>query len=244
MHISSTLLAALGLLRPRASTRANSAYYPAHPLLETLLMATCLVHPISSLLPDVDLARLRYSLSVSSTDAQLSDDVERAFVAGTDDALRRAYDAYGRLIFSLCRRNLDAELSADVTQEVFVAAWQARTRFDPARGSLAGWLVTIARNKVIDTIRAQARRPQAVRDPQLVEGADPAALVDATADRLLLAEAMRELPERAQHVIRLAFFEDLSHPEIAARTELPLGTVKSDIRRGLDRMRRHLERGA
>jgi RNA polymerase sigma-70 factor (ECF subfamily) len=61
---------------------------------------------------------------------------------------------------------------------------------------------------------------------------------------LLVAEAMRELPDRAQRVIRLAFFDDLSHQEIAERTSLPLGTVKSDIRRGLERMRRHLERGA
>jgi RNA polymerase sigma-70 factor (ECF subfamily) len=62
------------------------------------------------------------------------------------------------------------------------------------------------------------------------------------ADRLLLADAMAGLPDRAKKVIQLAFFEDLPHPEIAERTALPLGTVKSDIRRGLQRMRRHLER--
>jgi RNA polymerase sigma factor (sigma-70 family) len=185
-----------------------------------------------------------YSHGVSSTEAQTGDDVEHAFAAGRDDALRMAYDEYGRLVYSLCRRSLDAEAAADVTQEVFVAAWLARGRFDPARGSLAGWLVTIARNKVIDSIRAQARRPVSAREPDQSDGSTAASAVDATADRLLVAAAMRELPDRAQRVIRLAFFDDLSHQEIAERTSLPLGTVKSDIRRGLERMRRHLERGA
>jgi RNA polymerase sigma-70 factor (ECF subfamily) len=169
---------------------------------------------------------------------------EAAFVAGDADALRLAYDAHGRLVFTLCQRSLGPETAADVTQEVFVAAWQARRQFDPQRGSLAGWLVGIARNKVIDSLRAQARRPALARegvatDPPVLPGA-----VDALADRLLLADAMADLPDRAKKVIQLAFYEDLTHPEIAERTALPLGTVKSDIRRGLQRMRRHLEREA
>jgi RNA polymerase sigma factor (sigma-70 family) len=208
-------------------------------------MTTCLVTRTRPAAPLFRLAPpARYSHGVSSTDAYTADDVERAFAEGHDDALRRAYDAYGRLIFSLCRRSLDAESAADVTQEVFVSAWQARARFDPARGSLAAWLVTIARNKVIDSIRAQARRPVAAREPEQTDGATVVTAVDTTADRMLVAEAMRELPDRAQRVIKLAFFDDLSHHEIAERTALPLGTVKSDIRRGLERMRRHLERHA
>jgi RNA polymerase sigma-70 factor (ECF subfamily) len=208
-------------------------------------MSACLVSPT----PPIAVAafsrawRADYSHGVSSTEAQTGEAVEQAFMAGRDDALRKAYDAYGRLVYTLCRRSLGAEAAADVTQEVFVAAWQARARFDPTRGSLAGWLVTIARNKVIDAIRAQARRPVAAREPDQADGATTATAVDSTADRLLVAEAMRELPDRAQRVIRLAFFDDLSHQEIAERTSLPLGTVKSDIRRGLERMRRHLERG-
>jgi RNA polymerase sigma-70 factor (ECF subfamily) len=229
-------------MHPRAEGRRTTRWFTTG----NAAMSACLVAP-TALIETVPSGRRaapdRYSRAVSSTEAQTGDDVEHAFVAGRDDALRKAYDAYGRLVFTLCRRSLDAEAAADVTQEVFVAAWQARARFDPERGSLAGWLVAIARNKVIDSIRAQARRPMAARDTDQRDDAAVASAVDATADRLLVAEAMRELPDRAQHVIRLAFFEDLSHQEIAERTSLPLGTVKSDIRRGLARMRRHLERG-
>jgi RNA polymerase sigma-70 factor (ECF subfamily) len=194
--------------------------------------------------PDPVVARVgSYSPGVTSSAAHPEDDaVEAAFVAGDADALRRAYDAHGRLVFTLCRRSLNPEAAADVTQEVFVAAWQARAQFDPSRGSLAGWLVGIARNKVIDSLRAQARRPVAAREPETTDAPVTSTAVDSLADRLLLADAMAGLPDRAKKVIQLAFFEDLTHPEIAERTSLPLGTVKSDIRRGLQRMRRHLER--
>jgi RNA polymerase sigma factor (sigma-70 family) len=180
---------------------------------------------------------------VSSAHARPEDDaVEVAFLTGDHDGLKQAYDAYGRLVFTLCRRSLSPEAAADVTQEVFVSAWQARAQYNPERGSLAGWLVGIARNKVIDALRAQARRPVAAREPVQTDAPVTAAAVESLADRLLLADAMAGLPDRAKKVIQLAFFEDLSHPEIAERTSLPLGTVKSDIRRGLQRMRRHLER--
>jgi RNA polymerase sigma factor (sigma-70 family) len=170
-------------------------------------------------------------------------DLDAAFSSGSDDALERAYDAHGRLVYTLCRRSFDAETAADVTQEVFVSAWQARERFDPARGSLAGWLVGITRNKLVDVLRSRARRPVTAREPEPSDISATISGVDALADRLLLADAMAGLPDRTRAVIHLAFFEDLSHPEIAQRTALPLGTVKSDIRRGLVRMRRHLERG-
>jgi RNA polymerase sigma-70 factor (ECF subfamily) len=184
-----------------------------------------------------------YSPAVTAADARPdADAAEAAFVAGDADALKLAYDAHGRLVYTLCRRSLGAEAAADVTQEVFVSAWQARRQFDPARGSLGGWLVGIARNKIIDALRAQARRPVAAREPDVADAPVTAVAVESLADRLLLADAMADLPARAKKVIHLAFFEDLTHPEIAERTALPLGTVKSDIRRGLQRMRRHLER--
>jgi RNA polymerase sigma-70 factor (ECF subfamily) len=173
------------------------------------------------------------------------EDLERAFAAGEPDALKRAFDAHGRLVYTLCRRSLGPEAANDVTQEAFAAAWFARARFDPCRGSLGGWLVGIAKNKSIDHLRAQSRRPQLVDAAGSTAGpAIEPAEVEHLADRLLLADAMAQLPERAKTMIELAFFEQLTHPEIAARCDVPLGTVKSDIRRGLARLRRHLERGA
>jgi RNA polymerase sigma-70 factor (ECF subfamily) len=178
-------------------------------------------------------------------DVNVVDDLEAAFAAGEPDALKRAYDAHGRLVYTLCRRSLGTDAAHDVTQEVFAAGWFARLQFDPSRGSLGAWLVGIAKNKIIDHLRAQSRRPQLAdgREPSTAPAIEPAE-VERLADRLLLADAMAQLPDRAKKMIELAFFEELTHPEIAARCDVPLGTVKSDIRRGLTRLRRHLERGA
>ena len=125
---------------------------------------------------------------------------------------------------------------------MFAAGWFARRQYDPSRGSLGGWLVGIARNKVIDHLRAQGRRPSTVGTPSSdLPAALTEAEVESLADRLLLADALAQLPDRPKRLIELAFFEQLTHPEIAERCDLPIGTVKSDIRRGLARMRRHLE---
>ncbi len=187
----------------------------------------------------------RYAVGVHVPEVHAVDDVEAAFVAGDPDALRRAYDAHGSLVYTLCRRSLGPEVAKDLTQEVFAAGWFARRQYDPSRGSLGGWLVGIARNKIIDHVRAQNRRPQLSGTEAPAGAANPSpAEVDALADRLLLADAMAQLPDRSKRVIELAFFEELTHPEIAARCDLPIGTVKSDIRRGLARLRRHLERAS
>lgn len=169
--------------------------------------------------------------------------LEDAFATGSDDALRRVYDLHGPLIHTFCRRAVGADRAADVTQEVFITAWRQRDRFDPSRGSLPGWLVGIARFKVLEALRRRQlhliddEHPSHV--PPMISPDD----VDALAERLLLAAAMDELPERARSVVGLAFREQLTHQEICDRTGLPLGTVKSDLRRSLDRLRRHLERG-
>lgn len=173
------------------------------------------------------------------------DDVETAFVASEDDALRRVYDVYGRLVFTLCNRSLDREAALEVTQDVFVAAWQKRGQFDPVRGSLAGWIMGIARFKTIDALRSKARRPQLSGHPAGPDTPNTSLQgVDLLADRLLVASAMAELPERSRRVLELAFLEDLTHRQIAERTGIPLGTVKSDIRRSLVRLRQYLEQQA
>ena len=182
----------------------------------------------------------RYARRVSTADLRAPDDVELAFVAGDEDALRRVYDAHGGLVYTFCARSLDHDRAHDVTQEVFLSAWRARDRFDPARGTLAGWLMGIAKNRVIDNVRSERRHSDRRADD---DGAElpVRADVDDLGDRMLVGEALRSLPERPRRVLTLAFFEDLTHPQIAERTGLPIGTVKSDIRRGLARIRSHLE---
>lgn len=166
---------------------------------------------------------------------------DQAFAEGNDDALRLAYEQHGSLIFTYCRR-AHPMLAADLTQETFLAAWKARARFDPTRGPLAAWLITIAKNKIIDAHRKSGREvDQVAVDGKLMSIPQAGAAIESLADRLLLSEALASLPERARTIVELSFITGLTHPEIADRTGLPLGTVKSDIRRGLARLRTYLE---
>ncbi|MFN8050648.1 MAG: sigma-70 family RNA polymerase sigma factor [Acidimicrobiales bacterium] len=167
--------------------------------------------------------------------------LEERFRRGDRTAMEDVYREHGSLVYSLCRRTLGPERAADVTQEVFFAAWRSRERFRPESGSLAGWLVGIARFKIIDLYRVERRNPLAPESAQEAElGAESAAVED-MAQRMVIAEALQALPERSRQLVQHAFFDDLTHTQIAERYGLPLGTVKSDIRRGLERLRRHLE---
>ncbi len=176
------------------------------------------------------------------TESELDDELAARFAAGDESSFRLVYDRCADMVHTYCRRSLGPHRAADVTQEVFLAAWRSRERYRPEAGSLAGWIMGIARFKVIDQLRAEYRSPRPVdtdgEAPEgSVDGPDPVAM----GERMLVAEALSSLPERAQHIVRLAFYEDLTHAQIVERTGHPLGTVKSDIRRGLERMRRHLE---
>jgi RNA polymerase sigma-70 factor (ECF subfamily) len=167
---------------------------------------------------------------------------ETAWSRGDESALRLAWDQFGTLIHTYCVRALgDRDLAADCTQETFLSAWRARTRYDLERGALAAWLLGIARHKVLDARRRSARVPVVqVDDGGRLPGAE-SDHQEELSDRLLLAHALETLPTRAREVIELAFYSDLTQVEIAKRLALPLGTVKSDMRRGLQRLRAYLE---
>lgn len=168
-----------------------------------------------------------------------------AWLAADDAALRLAWEECGSLVFTYCNRALgDREQAADCTQEVFVSAWRARDRFDPARGTLAGWLLGIARYRVLDTFRAGARVPTPVDDPAPSDrGASERPEQEHLLDRMLVAHALASLAPTAREIVELAFWSDLTQVEIADRLGLPLGTVKSHMRRALQRLRSHLEGG-
>jgi len=174
-----------------------------------------------------------------SADVAASAEVERQFMTGDDGALEALYGAHAPLVFSYCNRTLDAARAADATQDVFLGAWRSRERYRPEAGSLPGWLLGIARFKVIDIMRSDGRQPVSVPDPFDTIG-DPVfepGDVTTIGERMLVAEALSGLSERPREMVRLAFFEDLTHAQIAERCDVPLGTVKSDIRRGLEKMR-------
>lgn len=165
------------------------------------------------------------------------------FAAGEERALEQIYRRWSPIVFTLALRVLgDRGDAEDVTQKTFVSAWTSRASYDPTKGRLSTWLVTIARRRIADTLDARRR----VRELQ--EKLQRFAVTEATnsaeldlGDRLLLADEIERLEPDAQRVVRLAFYDDLTHQQIATRLDMPLGTVKSHIRRSLTRLRDRLE---
>jgi RNA polymerase sigma factor (sigma-70 family) len=173
--------------------------------------------------------------------------VER-FVAGDPAALRAVYDVHAPEVHGFALRCLRAHHDAeDVTQQVFVRAWRGRRTFDPARGTIGAWLQGIARRQVAERLAARSR--DAVVESAVVEAAGAggwagsagervAGVSDRVIEAVVVADELNRLPAEQRRVVRLAFYHDLTHVQIAALTGLPLGTVKSHLRRGLERLRR------
>ena len=129
----------------------------------------------------------------------------------------------------------------DVTQQVFVKAWRRSTAYDPARAPLGAWLVGITRNCIADALAERSRQAPPA-DPTVVEesAVTPEPTFD-LAERALVRGELDRLEDEPRRVMRLAFYDDLSHREIAERLGMPLGTVKSHIHRSLARLRTRLE---
>ncbi len=164
------------------------------------------------------------------------------FAAGDERALAWAYERWAGLVYGLAARALGSGTDAeDVTQQVFISAWTGRAGFRPGRGSLGAWIVGITRHRIADAL-SRIRREQRLREAlaELARAAPEEAGSDTTSRVVLLTElAHFDQPQR--RIMELAFFDDLTHTQIAERTGLPLGTVKSHIRRSLQRLRARLE---
>ncbi len=183
--------------------------------------------------------------------------------SGDEDALMEAYDHHAQTLFGATVRFLgDREAAAEIVQETFVASWRSAATFDPAAGSLRTWMLRIARNRAIDRLRSDARRPglvqlaatdgeEALLDPldrlaqhrrQGVDDSDPAVLLERSWSGAVVRTALSELAGHEREVVSLAYREGLTQHEIAERLGLPLGTVKSRTRRALAHLRQALVR--
>ncbi len=172
-----------------------------------------------------------------------------AFSQGDDRILRAVYDRYGPLVYRIALGSLPTSGDAEeVTQATFVSAWQGRATYNHQTGPLGSWLVGIVRRRAIDRLRTIGRERLAEQAAASESAgldargeADRAFGPEHVVDRLVIADELGRLPQAQRRVLELAFFDDLTHSQIAALTGMPLGTVKSNVRRGLMQLRRRWE---
>lgn len=174
-----------------------------------------------------------------------SPDLMRRVAKRDHAAFRELYDRTAPHLFGVALRILRRkETAEDVLQESFVSIWERASDFDPARGSVIGWLATIVRHRAIDAVRRQGVRPEgaSVGDEILglmAAGSDTAA--DRGAVRRALDHCLGQLEDQPRAAVIYAYAYGLTHEELAARFKAPLGTVKSWIRRSLDRLKMCLD---
>lgn len=177
-------------------------------------------------------------------ETRYEEELARGLVAADEEAFAAIYRRWGPLVHTMAARSLgDAHEADDVTQQVFIGAWRGRHGFRPDRGPLGAWLVGITRRKIVDALAARTRRLSLA--DSAARGAAPtgpaAGAPDDVLDRVLVVQALSRLPHAQREVLCMAFYEDLTQAQIAERTGVPLGTVKSHARRGLHRLRRVIE---
>jgi RNA polymerase sigma-70 factor, ECF subfamily len=182
-------------------------------------------------------------------------DLVRAIAEGDSEALGALYDRHGSAVMGLCLRILGVRADAEeVLSDVFLQVWEQAERYEPSRGNVIGWLLTVARSRAIDRLRSVGRRERVVAGSDDPAGAADRAATGSSArgeqgpyrdaslgeQRARVEAALGALEPAQRRAVELSFFEDLSHSEIAQKLGEPLGTVKSRIRQGLIRLREGL----
>lgn len=174
-----------------------------------------------------------------------------AIAAGDTVAVAELYDRHGSTLYALLLKILgDRSDAQEVLQESFLQAWRRAADFDPSRGSEIAWLVSIARNRAIDRLRARSLRalreeaagreiPNEPRDVDTGGGAERSAILGQLRERM--RAALAELPEAQRSVLELAYFQGLSQTEIAERLGEPLGTVKTRTQLAMKKLREKLK---
>jgi RNA polymerase sigma-70 factor (ECF subfamily) len=182
------------------------------------------------------------------TSSSLTDgDLLRRIGAGDMGAIAELYDRYAPILFPLALRIVrDRAEAEDVVHDAFVTVSDRAAQYAPERGSVVAWLVTLVRNLSIDRTRRRDRRGALARDvlayEPVAEVEGPEALTASAAERAMVRRALDALPEAQRATLEVAFFEGLTYAEIAARENVPLGTIKSRAARAILSLREALER--
>ena len=167
---------------------------------------------------------------------------------GSADALERLYDRFGATAYGLARRILaQPDLAEEVVQDVFAQVWREATRYDDARASVAGWIVLLTRTRAIDRLRARRARPDVERGvepaaapPLSTPDRSPEQVAISSEDARNVRAALDGLTEEQRALVNFAYYEGLTHSEIAARTGVPLGTIKTRLRSAMGTLRKAL----
>jgi RNA polymerase sigma-70 factor (ECF subfamily) len=183
----------------------------------------------------------------SASEDRSDEELMARLAAGQPEALGPLHGRYAALVFGLAARALDRDAAEEISQEVFLAVWRHAATFDPARGSFRSWLARITRTRVLNELRRRGRRPrtrsQSQRPPE-VDRPDPGpGPVEETwreHRRDAVRAAVDALPSPQREALSLAFLEDLTHEQVAAFLDVPLGTTKSRIRAGVKALRTRL----
>jgi RNA polymerase sigma factor (sigma-70 family) len=191
----------------------------------------------------------------SSASIELSDLLARTGI-GDRGAFAALYQRSSAHLFAVILRiNRDRAQAEDILQEVYLAVWRAASAFDAARSQPLTWLTSIARNRAIDSLRRAASQPALqvsqrhddedddVYDQTADDSPGPLELLTQSAEARKLRDCLQELSAAQRHSLALAYFDGLTHAEIAGRMQQPLGSVKSWVRRGLQSLKPCLERG-
>jgi RNA polymerase sigma-70 factor (ECF subfamily) len=178
----------------------------------------------------------------SSREASESDDLLLHRVRQRDpSAMTKLFDAYGGMVYSVALRVLrDSARAEDLLQDVFFQLWRKPESFVSSRGSLGAWLLVVTRNRAIDILRRK-RPTESVDDYPLASTVNLATEVEREAMLQKVRSILTDLPAEQRNILELAYFEGLSHTEIAERTGQPLGTVKTRMRSGLMSLRKALQ---
>lgn len=167
-------------------------------------------------------------------------DLMKQIAARDQQAFRVLYQEYGKAVYSLAYQVLqNSTLAEEVAQDTFVKVWQSKSQWDPAKGKLKNWLLTITQFTAIDRLRQERRQPNLHPDSidEMAEEIPAYASESLWRDGTTLRMLVEQLPQEQALLIGLAFFRGMSHGDISEVTHIPLGTVKTRLRTGLQKLR-------